>query len=52
MAWRFRNLLLELFVEKYLKPKYPNFGIDSQFALPDRVDTASVGLHKVTVTQK
>jgi len=46
------GFVLELFVEKYLKPKYPNIGLDSHFALPARVDAASVGLHKVTVTQK
>src|SRR5581483_4567958 len=43
---------LQLFVDKYIKPKYPNVGIDSEFALPDRIDTAVVGLHKVTVAQK
>lgn len=46
------RFVLEMFVEKYLKPKYPNIGIDSRFALPARVDAATVGLHKVTVTQK
>jgi hypothetical protein len=46
------RFVLELFVEKYLAPKYPNIGIDSRFALPARVDTAVVGLHKVTLTQK
>lgn len=46
------QFVLELFVEKYLKPKYPNIGIDSRFALPARVDSAIVGLHKVTVIQK
>ncbi len=45
------QFVLELFVEKYLKPKYPNIGLDSRFALPARVDTATVGLHRVTVTQ-
>ena len=43
---------LELFVEKFLTPKYPQIGMDSQFTLPDRIDTAIVGLHKLTVTQK
>ena len=28
------RFVLELFVEKYLAPKYPNIGIDSRFALP------------------
>ena len=46
------RFVLELFVEKYLKPKYPGVGIDSRFALPARVDAATVGLHKVTLTQK
>ncbi len=46
------EFVLELFVQKYLKPKYPNIGIDSRFALPARVDAATVGLHKVTVIQK
>jgi hypothetical protein len=46
------RFVLELFVEKYLKPKYPNIGIDSRFALPARVDAATIGLHKVILTQK
>ena len=45
------RFVLELFVEKYLKPRYPAVGLDSRFALPARVDAATVGLHKVTVTQ-
>jgi hypothetical protein len=43
---------LELFIEKYLQPKYPNIGMTSQFALPAKIDTAIVGQHKLTVTQK
>jgi hypothetical protein len=46
------NFLLQLFVEKYLQPKYPQIGIDSRFALPDRIDTAAVGSHQVTLVQK
>lgn len=46
------RLVLELFVEKYLRPKYPNIGLDSQFDLPARVDAATIGLHKLIVTQK
>jgi hypothetical protein len=46
------EFVLELFVEKYLQPKNPQIGLDSQFALPDRIDTATVGLHKLMVTQK
>ncbi len=43
---------LEFFVSKYIAPKYPNVGIDSQFKLRDKVDTATVGYHKLTVTQR
>jgi hypothetical protein len=46
------QFVLELFVEKYLKPKYPNIGLDSRFALPARVDAATIGLHRLTVAQK
>jgi len=43
---------LEMFVEKYLQPKYPGVGLDSKFVLPARIDTAKVGLNKLTITQK
>ena len=46
------QFVLQLFVDKYLKPKYPDIGLDSRFALPSRVDTATVGLHTVTLTQQ
>src|ERR1700730_11188175 len=46
------QFVLQLFVEKYLKPKYPNIGLDSRFALPARVDAATIGLHRVSITQK
>jgi hypothetical protein len=46
------QMALEYFVSKYITPKYPNVGIDSQFQLPNKIDTATVGYHKVTITQK
>jgi hypothetical protein len=46
------QMALEYFVSKYISPKYPNVGIDSEFQLPDRIDLATVGYHKLTVTQK
>ena len=46
------HFLLELFVEKYLKPKYPEVGMDTQVALPDKIDTATIGNHILTVVQK
>jgi hypothetical protein len=46
------RMALEYFVSKYITPKYPNIGIDSRFQLPDKIDLATVGYHKLTVTQK
>jgi hypothetical protein len=46
------HFVLQLFVDRYLKPKYPAIGMNSEFALPDKIDTAKVGQHKLTVTQK
>lgn len=46
------RMALQYFVEKYITPKYPNVGLDSQFQLPSKIDTAIVGYHKLTVTQK
>ena len=46
------RFVLQLFVEKYLQPKYPNVGLNSQFGLPYKVDTAVVGRHQLTITQK
>src|SRR5258708_3049426 len=45
-------MALQFFVNKYITPKYPNVGIDSQFKLRDKVDAATVGYHKLTVTQR
>jgi hypothetical protein len=46
------NFVLQLFVEKYIQPRNPNIGIDSQFKLADRIDSAVVGQHQVTLIQK
>jgi hypothetical protein len=46
------RMALEFFVSKYITPKYPDIGLDSKFKLPNRVDTATVGYHKLTLTQK
>jgi hypothetical protein len=46
------RIALEYFVSKYITPKYPDIGLDSRFQLPDKIDTATVGYHKLTVTQK
>ncbi len=46
------RVALEYFVQKYITPKYPNVGLDSEFRLPNKIDTAVVGYHKLTVTQR
>ena len=46
------HLALELFVNKYLKPKYPNIGLENDFQMPDRIDTATIGNDNVLLTQR
>jgi hypothetical protein len=46
------RFVLQMFVEKYLQPKYPGIGLDTRFRLPARIDAAVVGQHRVTVVQK
>ena len=46
------RMALHFFIDRYLRPKYPDIGLDSAFKLPERIDTATVGYHKLTVTQK
>ena len=46
------HMALQFFVDKYITSKYPNVGMDSHFRLPDKIDVATVGYHKLTVTQK
>lgn len=46
------RFVLQLFVDKYLRPRYPQAGLDSQFALPDKIDSAGLGSHTLTLIQK
>lgn len=46
------HFVLQLFVDKFLTPKYPDLGIDSQFTMADRIDSAAVGSHELTIIQK
>lgn len=46
------RIALEYFVNKYITPKYPNVGIDSTFALTNKIDITIIGYHKLTLTQK
>jgi hypothetical protein len=45
------QFVLEVFVEKYVTPKYPGVGLDSTFRLPDKIETATVGSHELIVVQ-
>ncbi|MBV9073622.1 MAG: hypothetical protein JOZ10_08335 [Acidobacteria bacterium] len=46
------HLALELFVNKYIKPKYPGVGLENQFKMPDRIDSATVGNDNTVLTQR
>lgn len=46
------RVALEYFVERYITPKHPGIGIDSEFELPYRIDIAVVGDRQLTITQK
>lgn len=46
------RFVLQMFVEKFIQPKNPQIALDSQFALPDRIDSATVGKHQIAIIQK
>jgi hypothetical protein len=46
------QFLLQLFVEHYLTPKYPNVGMTSTFKLPLHIDNAVVDSGRVRLVQK
>lgn len=46
------HLALEMFVSKYLKPKYPNVGLENEFKMPDHIDTATIGNDSAVLTQR
>ncbi len=46
------QMLLQLFVQHFLTPKYPNVGITSTFKLPLHIDGAVVEAGQVRLTQK
>jgi len=46
------EIALEFFIARYIKPKHPELGIDSRVPMPDRIDSAVVGKHQVTLAQK
>jgi hypothetical protein len=46
------RVALQYFLDRYVTPKYPGVGMDSEFALPARIDTATIGDHQLVITQK
>lgn len=46
------QIALQFFVDRYLKPKYPNVGLTSTFKLPLKIDSATVESGKVILLQK
>jgi len=46
------HLALEMFVKRYITSKYPGVGLDNTFAMPDRIDTATVGHDYALLTQR
>jgi hypothetical protein len=46
------QFLLQLFVDRFVTPKYHNVGITSTFKLPLRIDSAIVGTGRVRLVQK
>jgi hypothetical protein len=46
------RMALQFFLDRYITPKYPEVGMTSVFTLPARIDTANIGDHQLSVTQK
>lgn len=46
------RFVLRLFIEKYLQPKHPEIGLDTQFDLPDKIDSALVRKHSLRLVQR
>jgi hypothetical protein len=43
---------LEYLIQHYVKPKYPQAGMTSTFALPDNIQSAAVQQAQVALAQK
>jgi hypothetical protein len=46
------RMALQLFINKYLKPKYPDLGLENNFQMPDRIDSATVGNDSAVLNQR
>jgi hypothetical protein len=46
------RMALQMFIDNYVKPKYPNVGLDSDYRLPARIDSAIIAEQQGTTIQK
>jgi hypothetical protein len=46
------RMALEMFINQYVKPKYPNVGLDNVYRLPARIDSATLSEQQGTIVQK
>ena len=46
------HMALEMFIEKWVNPKYPTIKLDGEYKLPARLDTVKIEERRGVVTQK
>lgn len=46
------RMVLQMFVNHYVKPKYPNVDLDAEYKLPTRMDSATIKTQEGVIVQK
>jgi hypothetical protein len=46
------RMALQMFVNHYVKPKYPNVDLDAEYKLPTRIDAATIKTQQGVIVQK
>jgi len=46
------HMALEMFIERWVNPKYPSIRLDGEYKLPARIDTVAIRARQGVVTQK
>ena len=46
------KMALEMFIEKWVNPKYPNIRLNGEYRLPTKIDTVGIEHRRGIVTQK
>jgi hypothetical protein len=46
------KMALEFFIDRYVKPKYPNVSLDNEYALPARIESAEIRQDLGIIIQK